>query len=474
MFIFPLIYISAFFFSLKEIIRGNRQAILLFLIFGLPIYITTLSIAFDMGLRDFIGILQLFKEALILTLLGFQVFTLKTRLRFHFIDYAVIAYFCYTLLYALLPIGEQGFVDRIIAFKSISFFPLIYFCGRLIDLKQLYLNKYFHFILYLSLAAAAVVMVEYLTYQHFQTITGYADYHFYFYNFDPTGSYGLTHTFEAEGGMKRFASFFANPLEHAAATILAVAVIAALYTGDDLKIKLDTFGKVVLVATQISIFLALSRSAFLSYFLMIYAYAWMTGKRQILNLIHGAIVCAVLYFIFLLRNDDMQEFVISTLNFTNPSSVGHVLDWIEGIMSMVKSPLGLGLGTSGRVGGSLGDKTGGENQFIIIGVQAGVIAMGIYLAIYIGLVKTAFKWFYRLKGKEKKLCLALLLMKIGFIIPFLTSELESSSYISYVTWLFSGLFVAVISSRLNAATIHPDNSSAPEYGSKDLGHKGEG
>ena len=459
MFIFPLIYISAFFFSLKEIIRGNRQAVLIFLIFGLPIYITTLSVAFSMGLRDFIGMLQLFKEALIVTLLGFQVFTMKTRLRLHLIDYAVIAYFAYTFLYALLPIGEQGFVDRVIAFKSISFFPLIYFCGRLLDLNHIYLNKYFHFILYLALAAAAVVLVEYLTYQHFQTITGYADYHFYFYNFDPTGSYGLTYTFEAEGGMKRFASFFANPLEHAAATILAVAVIAALYTADDLKLKLDTFGKIVLAATQISIFLALSRSAFLSYFFMIYVYAWMTGKKQILNLIHAAIIGAVLYFVFLLQNEDMQEFVISTLNFTNPSSVGHVLDWVEGIMSMVNDPLGLGLGTSGRVGGSLGDKTGGENQFIIIGVQAGVIAMAIYLFIYIGLVRTAYKWFYRLRGKEKQLCLALLLMKIGFIIPFLTSEMESSPYISFITWFFSGLLIAVVAGKnsMRKAIAEPGN-----------------
>ena len=114
---------------------------------------------------------------------------------------------------------------------------------------------------------------------------------------------------------------------------------------------------------------------------------------------------------------------------------------------MIRNPLGLGLGTSGRIGGSLGDQTGGENQFIIIGVQAGIIAMGLYLAVYIGLIKTAYKWFFRLKGKEKKLCLVLLLIKIGFLIPFLTSELESSPYISYMTWFFSGLLMAVIAGK---------------------------
>jgi hypothetical protein len=36
-------------------------------------------------------------------------------------------------------------------------------------------------------------------------------------------------------------------------------------------------------------------------------------------------------------------------------------------------------------------------------------------------------------------------MKIGFIIPLLTSELESSVYISYLSWFLSGLFIHMIS-----------------------------
>jgi hypothetical protein len=111
---------------------------------------------------------------------------------------------------------------------------------------------------------------------------------------------------------------------------------------------------------------------------------------------------------------------------------------------MIQYPFGLGLGSSGRVGISLQGNTGGENQFIILGVQLGIIAMLLYLSVYILLIKNAWKWFYKLAGKEKKVCLALLLMKIGFIIPMMTSELESSSYISYMTWFLSGLFINII------------------------------
>ncbi|HYK77181.1 MAG TPA: hypothetical protein VEV16_09400 [Daejeonella sp.] len=454
--LFPLIYITTFTFALKGILKGQRAEILLFLIFGLPIYITTLSLTYSLGYSGFVGFFQAFKELLVLSLLGIQVWTLKKPIRFHIIDYAIIAYFAYTLLYALLPIGEQGLVNRLLAFKGLSFFPLVYFCARLIDLHELYISKYFHYILYLALAAALVVLFEYLTYQHFQTLTGYADYYYYFFNFEPTGSYGLTYTFEAEGGLKRFASFFASPLEHAAATLLALAVIAALYTRPNNHFKPDFWGYVILLATQVSIYLAISRSALLSYFLMIYVYALLTRKKYILHFIHACAVAAVLYFLFLLNDKDIQEFVITTLNFTNPSSVGHVIEWIEGISSMIRKPLGLGLGTSGRIGGSLGDQTGGENQFIIIGVQAGVIAFSLYLFIYLAFIKTAWKWFYHLKGKEKQICLALLLMKVGFLIPFFTSELESSPYISYTTWFFSGLFISVIMNQQQQSI--PENS----------------
>ncbi len=459
--LFPLIYISSFIFALKGIITGNRQSALLFLLFGLPIYISTLSITFSMGFGGVIGFLQVFKELLIFLLLSSQLINLKTRFKYHWLDYLVIAYFLYLFLYAVLPVGGQAFANRLVAFKSISFFPLIYFSGRLLSLKEVYLAKYFQYILYLTLAAAAVALAEFSFYQHFQTITGYADYHYYFYNFNATGSYGLTYTFEAEAGIKRFASFFANPLEHAAATLLALSVIAAIYTSDNYRFKPDAFGWIVLVATQISIFLALSRSSLLSYFLIIYVYALITRKRLLLNFIHALMILAVLYFLFLLNDEDVQDFVISTLNFTNPSSAGHVLEWVEGINAMIQNPLGLGLGASGRVAGSLGDNTGGENQFIIIGVQAGIVAMGLYMLMYAALVKLSYKWFYHLKGKEKQLCLVLLLIKIGFLVPFLTSELETSPYISYISWFFSGLFITVISARYLPAKLTASANNTP-------------
>jgi hypothetical protein len=144
---------------------------------------------------------------------------------------------------------------------------------------------------------------------------------------------------------------------------------------------------------------------------------------------------------------DFQDFVVNTLNFKNESSLGHILEWLDGIQSMITHPLGIGLGESGRIAAFLGENVGGENQFIIIGVQVGVIAFAVYIAIYVSLIRNTYKWFRKLKGKEKKVCLAVLLMKVGFIIPTMTANFESYIYISYVSWFLSGLFINIISQK---------------------------
>jgi len=459
LFIFPLIYLTSFFVALREVIKGYRQGVLVFLIFGLSMYTTAMSVAFLLGLKDLIPIFQYFKEVLIISLFILNIVSLKYIPRLHLIDYAILAFLAYTLLYAILPIGEESFFNRLLALKSTSFFVIVYFTGRLIDIHEIYISKYFNYIVLLTIAAGFVCAGEVIFNQHLQTITGFADYVYYFFNFEPSGNFGLSWTFESEGGYPRFASFFANPLEHASATLLALSVIIALFTRDDNRFKPSGMGWLALGASLLSIIFALSRAPFVSYFLVIYVYALVTKKKYITHVVHAIFGIGVIYVIYLFtrmsqNNTGFTEVIVNTIDFSNPSSVGHVLEWVEGLMAMVEKPLGLGLGTSGRVAGSLGDNVGGENQYIIIGVQAGVVALLLYLSVYIMLIKTSFKWLRVLKGKERKVCMAVFLMKVGFFIPLLTSEVESSSYISYVNWFLSGLLISIVM-RARTAQIPP-------------------
>lgn len=462
--LFPFLYFLSFLYALREVFRGNTQGFLVYVIFGLSLYTTALSIVFNFGYRNFLPILQSFKEVLVVIVFIASLWNLKRKLRFHFVDYAVAAFFCYTLLYALLPIGEQGLINRLIAFKTTSFFSLVYASARLIDPKTIFISKYFHYIMLLAIFTAAVLMYEVRRDQHLQSIIGLADYNYYVFNLDPSGNYGLSWTFESMGGFKRFASIFASPLEHAGATLIALAVIAGVYTKEDYKFRPDLLGWIALGATALSIIFAISRSAFISYGIMVYFYSIITHKKSFLRLIHFSTAAVVIYFIYYLTQEDrydelVQDVIIDSLNFTHPSSVGHVLEWVQGIMSIYSNPLGIGMGSSGRIGGSLGENIGGENQYIIIGVQAGVIALILYLSIYISLIANAKKWYRKLTQKEKQFALAILLIKIGFIIPSMTSETESSVYISYVTWFLTGVFISIISEK------RFDNDEAANSGS---------
>jgi hypothetical protein len=449
MIIFPIIFLFSFVIALKEIIRGKTDSFLLFIIFGLSMYSTAMSMAFLIGLRNVIPAFQFFKEGIMLTVLVINLFSLRKKPRFHLIDHLIFAFLCYTFILALLPIGEQSLVNRLIALKSMSFFVIVYFAGRFSDITKMYITKYFNFIVLLTIAAGAVICMEVLLNRHLQTMTGYAEYSYYFFNFEPSGNYGLSWTFESEGGFKRFASFFANPLENAAATLLALAVIGALYTRDDNKFKPGITGLLALAASFACISFALSRAPFVSYFIMIYVYALLTKKKYITNTIHLGFAAVALYIIYIISSFEdkasgITEVVINTLNFSNPSSIGHVVEWVQGIESMITHPLGLGLGTSGRVGGSLGETTGGENQYIIIGVQGGVLVLLFYLVAYISLIRTSLRWLPKLKGRERMVCMMVLLFKVGLFIPLLTSEVESSSYISYMNWFFSGLLINIV------------------------------
>src|SRR6185312_14718579 len=101
MFLFPLVYVIAFLYSFLAILKGNRSAVLIFIIFGLSIYTTSLSIAFDIGFRGLIPFLQSFKELIIILLFSISIYHANLKMKLHLVDYLIIGYFLYTFLYVL-------------------------------------------------------------------------------------------------------------------------------------------------------------------------------------------------------------------------------------------------------------------------------------------------------------------------------------------------------------------------------------
>ncbi len=449
--LFPIIYIAAFIYAVYHLAKSKMQGLLVFLIFALPIYINTMSVSFAFGLGKAIPFLQFFKEFIVVIscfVIGFSVHEYK-KIQFHFIDKLVTFFFLYTLAYFIIPIGSYSVFFKLIALKNIAFFPLLYFIGRFVNFKQLQLNKMYAFVLLVIVVAFVVALFEKFTNTHLHAFTGYADYNLKFFDTEPTGKYGLSWTFETESGLKRFGSIFSNPLEFAAAIILALAVALGVITRkkEHVGVYMESFHALALLATFCCILFAASRAAFVSYFLVIYVYAWVTNLKKALLYFHIFAVTAVILF-FSFVEGDLYDFVINTVTFTNTSSIGHVVEWINGIEAMIEKPLGLGLGESGRVANASNDNIGGENQLIIIGVQAGVIAMFTYLTIYISLLVVALKNLKFANSQWYTIALITLLLKVGLFIPMFTANIDAYIYVSFLSWFLAGLLVNFNQSKI--------------------------
>ncbi len=463
MFLFPVTYIAAFLYGLLQLIRKQVEGLLIFTIIGLPIYINALSVAFMYGFSGLIPVMQSFKEVIVLASCYLVASRIKSKPRLHRIDILMLIFFAYTVLYAILPIGSYSIISRFLALKTLSFFPLLYFIGRFCIVDSINIKKLFSYVSIIIIIAAFVAFIEKLTNQHLHSFTGFSEFNYYFFDAEVSGNYGLLWTFETESGAKRFGSIFSNPLDLASATVLSLSVILSLITYKRKKVVIRTsnFEIISLVASFLCILFAASRASFAGYFMLIYVYGWITKNRNIIRTFHTFIISVTIYIIFFLEGD-LFDFIVNTIKFQNASSIGHVLEWLDGINAMIAHPLGLGLGESGRVSMTLQQNTGGENQLIIIGVQAGVLAMLLYLAIYIDFIRTGLQELKKAKGKKWKLILAVVLIKISLIIPTFTAYIDSYIYLSYLSWFLSGYMVNMIMSTnksLSPAPSLPNNFS---------------
>ena len=444
MILFPILYLAAFFYGLVLLYKKDIRGFPIFVIGGLPIYIHALSVTHLYGMASIIPAMQACKEIMVFASFVMVLFTLQEKPTWHSIDKWMLVFLGASIVYLLLPIGPYPFVSRLLAFKALSVFPLIYFTGRFCKASDINLNYLFSYICLVSIVAAVVLFFfEFIPYEHLHTKTGFLDFHIQFFNAEESGNYGLFWTFETETGLKRFGSIFSSPLELAASTVLTLSVLLSLAGDRWMRFRFSKFYTASLLATLFCIIMAISRASLINYFLLFYCFAHITNQRKWVQYFHLAFVCVVLLLVFVVQGDLLQ-FTIDTLRFQNASSIGHLLEWVNGLQAMAAHPLGMGLGSSGRVAMETNDHVGGENQLIIIGVQVGIPVLLVYIIIYGATIRTALQMIRSSKGKQKRLAMAVVLLKIGILIPLLTSYVDSFNYITYTTYFLSGLCINML------------------------------
>ena len=343
-----------------------------------------------------------------------------------------------TLIFLIFPIGEANFISRALYSKNLFLIGIVYFLGRQNNFSLKKIPKIFKILTIIFSISCGIALLEYVFDIHIHTILDYASFNLDFNDISPSGNYQLSWTFERQGVFPRYGSLFADPLEFSASLLLALSIAFFYFMHSKIRNNQIIFLSLILFYL-VGFYLSFSRSAILSFFVIIFFTLIIT--RSYNSLIRLILSFSFLFSIYYYFSDlETQYFIIDTLSFQNTSSLGHLIEWIEGIDSIINNPLGIGLASSGNassVDQAIG--IGGENQFLIFGVQLGLLGIILYSSILIKSIYNCAKLYMN----EKKYNLRMISFtasctKIGLIIPLMTANAEIYSFISLITWFFIG------------------------------------
>jgi hypothetical protein len=110
---------------------------------------------------------------------------------------------------------------------------------------------------------------------------------------------------------------------------------------------------------------------------------------------------------------------------------------------MVANPLGIGLAMSGNAGSVTDElRVGGENQFLIYGVQLGWLGMLLYILTMATGVVLSLRVFYRTENTMvARLAFVGAVTKVGLLLPLFTANAEMYTYVAWMSWWMFGFSV---------------------------------
>ncbi|WP_114751826.1 O-antigen ligase family protein [Pleomorphovibrio marinus] len=424
------------------VFKGKWEYVVYFLLAYLPFHITVLSLTYQTTYSPIlVAFFQLAKDLMVI--LGFVLFLLFHKnifeypLRLNIVDRLFLFFIGLALLFMFLPIGESSFVNKAFYFKNMLIPAIVYFLGRNTRFTDQEISNFFKVIFVIAVAAFLVNLLESTLDTHFQSYTGYALFNQAIYDTAPSGNFGLSWTFETQAITKRFASFFSDPLEMASSVLLGFAAGLIWYLSS--KREDSSIYLLVMFCSLASLFFASSRAAFAAFFVMIFFIA-VVFRLYKLIFFGFAMALAFIVYVFIFASDDFYYFVVDTITFENASSVGHLVEWLIALDSMIANPLGAGLAMSGNVGSVTDDvRIGGENQFLIYGVQMGFLGMIVYILLLGYSISYAISVFRNTDNlMTARISFTAAAVKTGLLLPLFTANAEMYAYVSWISWWMVG------------------------------------
>lgn len=444
MFLFAILgFVPLTYITLKAMVfEGKWEYVVYFLLAYLPFHITVLSLTYQATYSPtLVAFFQIAKDFMVM--LAFLLFLLYHKnileypFRLNIVDQLFLIFIGLAFLFLFLPIGESSFANKVFYFKNMLIPAMVYFLGRNTRFSDQEISKLFKVIFIIAIAAFLVNLLEKTLDTHFQSYTGYALFNQAIYDTAPSGNFGLSWTFETQAITKRFASFFSDPLEMASSVLLGFAAGLIWYLSS--KRENSSLYILVMFCSLASLFFSSSRAAFAAFFVMIFFIAVVFRLYKLIFFGFSMALAFIVYVMFF-ASDDFYYFVVDTITFENASSVGHLVEWLIALDAMIANPLGAGLAMSGNVGSVTDDvRIGGENQFLIFGVQLGFLGMILYILLLGYAITYAIRVFRSTENlMTARISFTAAAVKTGLLLPLFTANAEMYAYVSWISWWMVG------------------------------------
>ncbi len=437
--LFIIFYFIIFIYIIDKISRGNIEYIIIYICTCLPIYTTLQAQAFKIFDSEIIvTIIKLSKDlifiyAFMVFLFGKNIHLFKRSFKFSLVDKLILFFTFLVTIYALIPLGEADIFSKLIYAKNLYIISITYLIGRNIKIDKVFFICIKKILKYLILSLTLFLCFEFILSTHFHSIIDFSNYNAIVNEIDPQGNFGLSWSFESQGSSPRYAAFFADPLELSASLLLLTSLLIFNFWNN--KRNINYF---LLFMVAAAFLFSFSRGAIIACAGII-LFALLINKRyKTLLFILGLLIFSTLSLVYF-GSEEIRYLIIDTLKFENTSSLGHLVEWIEGALSILENPLGIGLAMSGNASGvDQAIKVGGENQFLIFGVQMGVLSVILYILILFFLIKRSSHVYLKTLNLDKHISFIVACTKFGLLLPLLTANAELYLFVSLATWFFAG------------------------------------
>ena len=437
--LFIVFYFIIFGYVVDRISKGKMEYLIIYICTCLPIYTTLQAQAFKIFNSEIIvTIIKLSKDivfiyAFIIFLFGKNIHLFKRTFKFSLIDKLILWFTFHVTIYALIPLGEADIFSKIIYAKNLYIISITYLIGRNIKIDQVFFNFLKKIFKYLIVSLTFFLCLEFILSTHFHSIIDFSNYNILVNEIDPQGNYGLSWSFESQGSSPRYAAFFADPLELSASLLLLTSLLIYNFWNNKTKISFS-----LLFMVSAAFLFSFSRGAIVACLGIVLFGLLLNKNYKILLIIFIFFIVSTTTLVYF-GSEEIRYLIIDTLRFENTSSLGHLVEWIEGTLSIFENPFGIGLAMSGNASGvDQAIKVGGENQFLIFGVQMGVLFVLIYVLILFYIIKRSSYVYLKVLNFNKHISFIVACTKFGLLLPLLTANAELYLFVSLVTWFFAG------------------------------------